>query len=148
MEKMLKDMLNWPEIMDAPRYAGGHSEIMDVLFTNSFVLASYIEEDYQGELAYIYLVYSGTDWAKIAIITDYFGSCSGCDAWEGADDRTVREMCIALANNARLFDDIDDVIEFLSKCAKEDDACDFSFWRTAGPLLEDLEKNRDKFASL
>jgi hypothetical protein len=140
---MLKDLLNWPAIMVQPRYGGSHQDIMENLFTNCAILASYIESDYQGELGYIYLVYFGTDYAKVAIITDYFGSCSGCDAWDGADDDDARDLCIALANNARLFDTIDEAKEYLETCDK---ATSWGIASVASGLLESLEETRKQMS--
>lgn len=138
-DMMLKDFLDWPTIMAQYRSAGGHHEIMGNLFTNCAILASYTQDDYQGELGYIYLVYFGTNYAKVAIITDYFGSCSGCDMWEDASDDDVRSMCIALANNARLFDTIDDAKEYLETCNKAES---WGIASLATGLLESLEETR------
>jgi len=144
---MLKDLLNWEIILQQPRYAGGHQEIMESLFAgSSAILASYSDGGYQGQVGYIYLVYFGTDYSKIVIITDYYGSCGGCDSWEDADDDDVREMCTALANDARTFDEIDEAIEFLKTDAVEE-AGNYGYRSTASGMLEELEKTKKKIAS-
>ncbi len=38
---MLKDLLNWSEIMTANRSSGGHTDVMDKLFKGT-VLATYV----------------------------------------------------------------------------------------------------------
>src|ERR1035437_9853626 len=91
---MLKDLLNWDKIMTADRYAGGHSEVMENLFRNSKVVGSYIQDDYQGSEAFAYKIAG----KKYVLVVDYFGSCSGCDSWEGASDEEAKNMCIQLAN--------------------------------------------------
>jgi len=96
---MLNEKLNWEEIMKAPRVAGGHEDVMRVLFTGARVIAEWIESDYQGSEAFAYALSNG----DVAILTDYFGSCSGCDSWEDAGDESVRHLCSTLANNAKIF---------------------------------------------
>ena len=144
MTTMLQDLLDWSTIMSASRTAGGHREIMDSLFSNNGqVLASHIESDYQGSLGYVYLVHGWTEFAKIVIITDSFGSCSGCDAWEDASNESVRNMCIAMANNARCFDCIEEALDFLKELVDGDDSVKSDHWHfqgVAGPLAQELEK--------
>lgn len=45
---MLKDLIDWKNVMLQPRYAGGHEDIMENLFQNATIIASYIENNYQG----------------------------------------------------------------------------------------------------
>jgi len=132
---MLKDLLDWEQIMIQPRYAGGHEEVMKVLFRGATVLASFVEDDYDGQLGFVYKV-PWNDTEKVALVTDYFGSCSGCDAWEDADDETARELCLALANNAKLFRTIADAIAYLRTI---DPAEAYGLIRIAAPLLEQIQ---------
>ena len=123
--------------MKAPRGAGGHSEVMDVLFKGQ-VLAEFIEPDYQGKLGYVYLVYDFQNFAKIVIVSDYFGSCSGCDAWDTSTDEDVKAMCVQLANNAHTFDSVNAAIEFLTMVAASKDAAYYDLTSLAPKLLEKL----------
>ena len=101
-KSQLPELINWRAVLAAPRYAGGHAEPMRAIFeSRAVVAAEWIEEDYQGSEAFAYLFPGG----QVAIITDYFGSCSGCDAWEDATDVDVKEMVRSLVNSARLFAD-------------------------------------------
>lgn len=135
--EMLKDQLNWSLIMTQPRNAGGHTEIMDCLFTDAKVLASVVEDDCQGTLGYVYQLTNN----DIAIVSDYFGSCSGCDSYENASDAEVRNLCIQLANNAHVFPNTREAFLFLRE-AKQDNAAYFELKGLVDPLIKELYKNR------
>lgn len=96
--------------MVQPRYAGGHEEIMEVLFKDADVIARYIGPCYQDSEGFVYRL---KDTGQIVVVSDYFGSCSVCDAWEAATDEDARRLCIELANNAHVFASIEDAIAFL-----------------------------------
>ena len=106
----MQALINWDEIMKMDRWAGGHDEQMKGLFKNAEVVGHWNEGDYQGMVATCVKLQGG----KYAIYNDYYGSCSGCDAWEGASDENVKSMCIDLANGAYIFESIEDVKAFLS----------------------------------
>lgn len=55
---------------------------------------------FKGTEAFAYQYPDGT----VAILTDYFGSCSGCDAWEDSSDDVARKMIESLVHSARLFE--------------------------------------------
>lgn len=97
----LQALIDWETIMPLPRYAGGHDEQMKLLFKGAVLIAHWNEGDYQGKVATLVRLPDG----RAALYNDYYGSCSGCDSWEGADDATVRAMCIDLANGAYVFPD-------------------------------------------
>lgn len=141
---MLKDLLNWPVIMKQPRTAGGHTEILDYLFTNCAVLAKATTGGYQGEIGYVYLVYAGQEFAKIVVISDYYGSCNGCDSWEDACDESVKEMCTQLANNAHMFDTVDEAIKFLRDQVPEDEGAHWDLHNLSASLVIELEETRKK----
>jgi hypothetical protein len=105
----LQSMIDWKNIMKMERSAGGHDEQMKGLFKNAEVIAHWNEGGYQGDVATCVKLENG----KYAIYNDYYGSCSGCDAWEGATDEEVKAMCINLANGAYVFESLEDVKEFL-----------------------------------
>lgn len=136
MKTMLKDHLNWNELMVAPRYAGGHEDIMCVLFKDARVIASYIENDYQGTEAFVYELNG-----EFIMVTDYFGSCSGCDAWEDATDEDVKYLCTELANNAQRFDSLSELFDFLENKVSEHKSAYYAESTVAEPLLEELRKN-------
>jgi len=145
---MLKDLINWDKVMKAPRFAGGHHEIFEVLFKNQEIICSACTGDYQGTVAYIYIVYDWTEYAKFVIINDYYGSCSGCDSWEGATDEDARNMCIGMANNAHSFDTPEEVISFLEEVRtapkNEYDAPHWDLKDLGAPLLDLFLKWQDK----
>lgn len=112
----LQELIDWESIMAFPRTSGGHIEQMTGLFKGATVIAFYHSGDYQGEVATCVRLPDG----RFAIYNDYYGSCSGCDSWEDADDESVRLMCIQLANGAFVFESLEDVMEYLGTVTKED----------------------------
>ena len=121
----LQNLIDWENIMKMDRYAGGHDEQMCGLFKGAEVLGHYNSGDYQGTVATcVKLKLPRKRKPSFIIYNDYYGSCSGCDSWEDADDNDVRTMCISLANGAYVFDSLEDVKEFLKtgdKYEREDD---------------------------
>jgi len=116
----LQKFIDWENIMKMGRYAGGHDCQMQGLFKDAVVLGHWNEDVWQGQVATavqlndMYIIYN-----------DYYGSCSGCDSWEGADDNEVINMCIGLANSAYIFDSIGDMLIFLKLPVEE-----WSSWDT------------------
>ncbi len=131
---MLKDRLNWSEIMVQPRYAGGHEEIMRVLFKDSKVLFEFVEDDYEGTEAFVYEIDG-----NIILVTDYFGSCSGCDAYEFCTDEELKNLVIQLANNAQIFRTKEGLKNFLSVDVKEEPGSYYAEGTIAGEVLAWLE---------
>jgi hypothetical protein len=105
----MQEMINWEIIMSLPRCAGGHDEQMRVLFKDSEVIAHYNSGGYQGVVATCVKLSTG----EFAIYDDYYGTCSGCDAWENATDDEVKKLCIDLANRVFIFQNIYDMVEFI-----------------------------------
>ena len=124
----LQNLIDWTNIYKMPRYAGGHDEQMKGLFIGAKVIAQWKQDDYQGIVATCVKIPDG----RYLLYNDYFGSCSGCDAWEDATDEEVKNLCITLANSAYIFASLKDIITFLSQGESE-----FSYeWREcAKPLL-------------
>ena len=135
---LLIDRIDWDAVMSMPRYAGGHDDQMKGLFKNVTVLGHYNEGDYQGQVA---TCVRFNDTQDIVIYTDYYGSCSGCDAWEGADDEDVKKLCTDLATGAYIFANLEDCIEFLKGAHRSRDV-DFKWQHgdcARGLLAEILE---------
>ena len=132
----LQSLIDWDKIMEMDRWAGGHDEQMQGLFKNSQVIGHWNEGGYQGQVATCVRLPNG----EYAIYNDYYGSCSGCDAWQDASDENVKTMCIDLANGAYVFETLEDVKEFLSDKSEDnkdgnyDWFCEYS--NVAGNLLE------------
>jgi len=137
----LQKLIDWENIMKMPRYAGGHDDHMRGLFKDAIVIAHWNENDYQGTVATCVMLPDN----RFVIYNDFYGSCSGCDAWEGAEENTVRSMCITLSNDAYVFDSINDVIIFLHSSNK-----DRYSWsgKAASGLLEEIMKNQQITRSL
>ena len=114
----IQQMIDWENIMKMPRYAGGHDDQMRGLFKNAHVVAHWNEEDYQGSVATCVQLSNG----KYAIYNDYYGSCSGCDAWEDATDEEVKNMCVNLSNSTYVFHSLNDVIRFLKNASNIDES--------------------------
>lgn len=87
---------------------------MDAIFQDKAkVIVSWVQEDYQGDLAYAYEFPDGT----VVLMTDSFGSCSGCDSWEYATDEEAKAMIQQLAINSRVFANRVNAQEFLDSAA-------------------------------
>jgi hypothetical protein len=114
-DSRLQDLIDWDSIIPMDRYAGGHDAQMRGLFKGATVLAHWNEGDWQGQVATMAKLSDG----RIVVYDDYYGSCSGCDAWEDATDQTVRKLCIDLANGARIFDSQEEAVEWLKSEHRE-----------------------------
>jgi len=110
------DSINYEAALAAPRCAGGHTEVMHSLFKDSaIIIAEYTEEDYQGEIAFAYQFPDGT----VCIITDYYGSCSVCDAWDGASDEDVKYLIKSMVSSSRVFRNRAEAVEYCGvECQK------------------------------
>ncbi len=111
----LQQYIDWDAIMKMKRWSGGHDEQMEGLFKSVEVIAHWNDNDYQGQVATCVKFLNGEFEGQYAIYNDYYGSCSGCDAWDGAGDEEVRNMCIGLSNSAFIFKTLDSVLQFLQK---------------------------------
>jgi len=121
----LLEKINWTVVLAAPRYAGGHDEVMQSIFEGSAeVLNHYNEGDYQGTVATAFVFPDG----GVVIITDYYGSCSGCDSWEDASNEEARAMVTGLVTSARVFDNVEDARAF---CEGDKSAEDYPFYAAA-----------------
>lgn len=130
----LQNLIDWEKIMVMPRHAGGHDEQMQGLFKDAQVIGHWNEGDYQGMVATCVKLTDG----RYAIYNDYYGSCSGCDSWEDADDASVKAMCIGLSNSAYVFSNLDDVKEFLQNPTE---LINWNSWKTpAAHLLSDINE--------
>lgn len=112
----LKDRIDWENIMKMPRYAGGHDDQMRGLLKDVTILGHWNEGDYQG---YVATCVRLNDTGEVVIYNDSYGSCSGCDAWDGATDEDVKQMCTQLACGAYIFKNLEDCIYFLKHVDKE-----------------------------
>lgn len=128
----LVDRINWDAIIPLPRYAGGHDEQMKNLLKDVTIIAHWNEGDYQGMVATCVQL---NDTKEVVIYNDYYGSCSGCDAWEDATDDEVREMCRQLATGAYIFKSLEDCLEFL---AEGDTETSFDWETPRLPLLREI----------
>jgi hypothetical protein len=133
-DSRMQDLIDWDTIMPLERYAGGHDEQMKNLFKGATVIAHYNEKDYQGVVATLVKLEDG----RFACYSDYYGSCCGCDAWEGATDEQVRTLCINLANGAKLFENVENLKEWLTITIEEQPAEWYEFREPAPKLLEEL----------
>jgi len=129
----IKELINWVAVLAAPRSAGGHTDAMEAIFEgNAKVCASWVEKDYTGSEAFAYLFPDGT----VVIMTDYFGSCAGCDAWEDATDDDVKLMVESLVNSSRVFDNAEEAYHF---CLTETKTAEQYPVKEAAHLINDME---------
>lgn len=95
----LIDHLDMAGAIKAPRSVGGHTEVFDAMFPTAKVWGSWTNGDYQGTCAIAWEFSCGA----IAVVTDYYGSCSQCDSWGDASDRSAEEMLRGMVGSARVF---------------------------------------------
>lgn len=136
----LQPLIDWENIMQMERYAGGHDDQMKGLFKDATVIAHWNEGDYQGMVATCVQIPDG----HFVIYNDYYGSCSGCDSWENASDQEVKAMCINLANGAYIFQSLADVKEFLISVIN-DDKVSFDWNECAKSLLNEITKYTNEY---
>lgn len=99
--KNLEDMIDWPGALAQPRYAGGHEEVMRSIFgPASAVIAWWSDNDYQGTIAIAHQI---NEDGRVVVMTDYYGSCSGCDSWEDSSEEDARRMIHDLVQHAKVF---------------------------------------------
>lgn len=101
----LQDLIDFEKCMAFARYAGGHDDQMQNLFKGATVLAHWNEGDYQGTVATAVQLADG----RFCWYQDSYGSCSGCDAWEGCDDEDARKLLIGLAIDAEVFNTLEEM---------------------------------------
>lgn len=118
----LIEMIDIDRILKMSRYAGGHDEQMKGLLKDVIVWVHWNEGDYEGNVATIV----GLETGEVVVYSDYYGSCSGCDAWEDASDEDVKRMCIQLAGTAKIFKNLKEAILFL-KFSPKFGKTDFEF---------------------
>jgi len=101
------EAINWETALAAPRSAGGHQQVMESIFgLNARIAESWHEGDYQGSIVYAYEFTTG----GFCVITDSYGSCSGCDAWEDASDEAARNMITTMVSSARFFESFGELL--------------------------------------
>ena len=135
----LIDRIDWDNIMPMSRYSGGHDEQMKGLLKDITVIAHWNEGDYQGCVATCVML---NDTKEVVIYNDYYGSCSGCDAWDDALDSEVIRMCKQLAGGALIFNNLKDCKKFLES---KKDASQYNWSNICSTgLLEEIEKYKKK----
>jgi len=134
----LSHMVDIENILLMNRYAGGHDDQMRGLIDGAEVLVHYNEGGYQGSVATCIKLPDN----RVAIYNDYYGSCSGCDAWEDASDDEVKKMCHELAFGAYVFQNIEDVVEFLEGLSSGNEPEHYGWRSCAGDLLSDIKFNQ------
>ncbi len=141
----LPELIDWTGVLAAPRYAGGHSEVMEAIFgDNAEIVAQWSDNDYQGNVAYAYRFKDGS----LAFMTDSYGSCSGCDAWDGANDANARSMIESLVGSSRLFPSIVEALAWLQ--GPPDEAADYHFQYCTNLIeaLMPLKAEHDRIAAM
>lgn len=113
----MSDFINWETMLDGKRTSrcsGSHIEQLSNLFKDSVVIASNSNGYYQGDdcLVFLFTPADPKIEPKLVLVTSYFGSCSGCDSWDGANDKHLGELLIAIANNARTFNSFEEIDDF------------------------------------
>lgn len=124
MNLILEPLIDWPLVLSQPRYAGGHEEVMRNIFgKNAEVLDFWNEGDWQGTIAIAYKFPNG----EVAIMTDYYGSCSGCDSWEDSTEEDARNMILGLCGSAKQFDSVELAKEWIKNIDSENKPWDYPY---------------------
>jgi hypothetical protein len=131
--------MNTEELLKFGRYAGGHDDHMKGLVKDSKVIGHWNEGDYQGQVATCLLLNDGT----YMVYTDYYGSCSGCDAWEDASDESILKMCQDLIYTSHLFNSLEEVKEYLLEMSRKESK--YNSDNEFRGLLEEIEKQLGVF---
>ena len=136
---MLKDLINWEEVMKQPRNSRGYKEVMDKLFDNVTVLGYHIDNKHIGEIGYVYKLEDD----RIIITNGIFKTDPELEEYQQIKhtDDELKTMCVEIVNNAIVFDSIQETIGFL-RSVKEDQAVNYNLRKLAKPLIADLYKNR------
>jgi len=152
------DFINWEIMLDedkTPRYSGSHIDQMKNFLVDSDIIASEYDDNYQGHDSMVFLFTPANPKLdpKLIIVTSYFGSCSGCDAWENAKDDDLRQSLVAIANNARVFDSFEDILRFFDEIIEKLDDDDnvygeyYDLHNHAKSLRKQIEKTEIKLGS-
>jgi hypothetical protein len=129
----LVSLIDWPAALGAPRYAGGHEQVMRAMFGHhAEVIAWWSDNDYQGTIAVAYRLKGG----EVAIMTDYYGSCSGCDAWEGVGDEQAKALITGLCGGAKVFDTIEAAAHWTKNIDPKERPWEFPWGSAANLNLE------------
>jgi hypothetical protein len=132
LKEDLEKYIDWDLVMKQVRYAGGHEDVMRNIFgSNAKVIASWIEDDYQGAEAFAYQFTDGT----VVLATDYFGSCSGCDAWEDSSEEDARGLIREIVSSSRVFSTVKEALSF---CQGNLEAFNYPFDRCSN-LVDQLK---------
>jgi len=126
-------LMNTENLLKMERWSGGHDEQMKKLIKGARVISHYNEGGYQGVVATIVQIPSG----EFVAYTDYYGSCSGCDAWEDATDESVLKMCQDLIYTSIISDSLLGVIIEIIKKGRN------SFMSWTAECIKGLEENCD-----
>ena len=120
----LLDRINWPAVMAAPRMAGGHEDVQDAIFEGQAIQHSFwTSGDYQGCTAVAWLFPGG----RVVIMTDSYGSCSGCDSWEDASDDDAKALVTTTVTSARCFKSLKEAREWQLTLSDDYGAEDYHF---------------------
>jgi hypothetical protein len=135
----LQELIDWDNIMPMARNAGGHDDQMCGLFKDATVLGHWNEGDWQGTVATCVKLDDG----RVVIYNDYYGSCSGCDAWENASDEDAYVLCRNLANSAYVFENKKDVLDWLDAVLQGNLHSNSYSWdmKTVSGLSESIYEN-------
>ena len=128
----LAERIDWDSIMPMSRYAGGHDDQMKCLLKDVTIIAHYNEGDYTGSVATCVKL---NDTNEVVIYQDSYGSCSGCDAWEDANDDDVIQMCRQLACGAYVFPTLEECKDYL----RSSESVGFGYDNVSEMLLEYIE---------
>lgn len=135
--KELEELIDWTLVMAQPRYAGGHEEVMRSIFgTASTVVAWWSDNDYQGTIAIAHKLEDG----RVVVMTDYYGSCSGCDAWEDSTDDDARKQVLDIVHHAKTFSTIEEAAAWCDNVDAQEKPHEYPF-ESAKNLVEQLRSN-------
>ena len=133
MNLILENYIDWSLVLSQPRYAGGHEEVMRNIFgNNAKVIAWWHENDWQGTIAIAYKFPNG----EVAIMTDYYGSCSGCDSWEYSSDEDARNMILGLCGGAKQFGDVNIAKEWIKNIDSNEKPWEYPWYAAKNLVLE------------
>lgn len=114
------------------------SDCLDYLLNHPQCISYKYDGYYQGQCGWAFLL---EDDIGILLVSDYFGSCSGCDAYEastGFDD--YFELTRTIIYNGHLCENVDDAIRYINE---ESEQNKFSSHEVFKLFLDDLEQYKN-----
>lgn len=106
-----EDAEDWEDQYEITGHAGGHLHLLKYALPGIEIIASAYVGDYQGSEAMAFRLPDG----RFGVVSSYYGSCSGCDAFDGVEGERLVELCQSVLRDTLVFTYFEEMLAFLSK---------------------------------